>query len=177
MSEWSTYQKISFVGRLPNGSLLNQNDPPIRKPLSEFANFLLQAKQTGGEKAGKHYGVGTILQYLSGVKTYLFKKFKALAFFSVTPDWWSDLYNSLRCRAAVAAIARGESVTKKAIGLSRKALTNCVLWLMRQQDERLGYEERCILVTLYHAVGRGEVSTSAWNNAEWNVDHEFLSLK
>lgn len=163
---------------LPNGSLANQSDPPIRKPLSEFANYLLQAKQTGGEKAGKHYGVGTILQYLSGVKTFLFKKFKALAFSGNNPDWWSDLYNSLRCRAAVAAIARGESVTKKAIGLSRKALKNCVLWLMRQNDEVLGYEERCILVILYHAVGRGgEVSTSAWNNAEWNEDHEFLSLK
>ncbi|KAL7500099.1 hypothetical protein ACHAWT_009486 [Skeletonema menzelii] len=163
---------------LPNGSLVNQNDPPIRKPLSEFANYLLQAKQKSGEKKGKHYGVGTILQYLSGVKTYLFKKYKALAFSGVTPDWWSDLYNSLRCRAAVAAISRGESVTKKAIGLSRKALINCCIWLMRQDNESLGYEERCILVILYHAVGRGgEVSTSAWNNAEWNVDHEFLSLK
>jgi len=163
---------------LQNGSLLNQNDPPIRKPLSEFANFLLQVKQTSGEKDGKHYSVGTILQYLSGVKTFLFKKFKELSYFGVTPDWWSDLYNSLRCRAAVAAISRGESVTRKAVGLSRKALINCCRWLMRQEDQRLGYEERCILVTLYHAVGRGgEVSTSAWNNAEWNVDHEFLSLK
>lgn len=163
---------------LPNGSLANQNDPPIRKPLSEFANYLLQAKQKSGERKGKHYGVGTILQYLSGVKTYLFKKYKPLAFSGINPDWWSDLYNSLRCRAAVAAISRGESVTKKAIGLSRKALINCCIWLMRQDDASLGYEERCILVILYHAVGRGgEVSTSAWNNAEWNVDHEFLSLK
>ncbi len=162
---------------LSNNSMSNPNDPPIRQPLSEFANFLLNYKQkSGGEE--KHLSVGTQLQYLSGVKTFLFKKFKPLKFYGTDPDWWTDLYNSLRCRAAVAAISRGEAVSKKAIGLSKEAIKNCCRWLMKQENEALGCEERCILVILFHSVGRGgEVSTSTWDEAEWNVDQEFLSLK
>ena len=50
---------------------------------------------------------------------------------------------------------------------------------MKQHDlfEARGYEERCILCTLFHAVGRGgEVSTATWDNAYWNEELQHFSL-
>jgi hypothetical protein len=157
---------------LDNGSLSNANDPPIRKKMAEFANYLFNAKKTDG----KNLMTKVQLQYLSGVKTVLFTEHKALTYTN-TCDWYEELYSGLRIRASVASIARGESVSKKTVGFSRQTLANCCRFLMHQESEALGYEERCVILVLYHAVGRGgEVSTSTWNSAQWEDGREFLSF-
>lgn len=162
---------------LENGSLANTNDPPIRKKMAEFANYLFNAKKKkSGKDSGKNLKTKVQLQYLSGVKTVLFDEHKALAFTN-TCDWYEELYSGLRLRASVAAIARGEAISKKTVGFSRKTLANCCRFLMKQENEGLGYEERCVILILFHAVGRGgEVSTSTWNSAQWEEEREFLSL-
>lgn len=79
----------------------------------------------------------------------------------------------------MAAIAHGhvEAISKKIVAFSRKTLANCCRFLMKQDNEALGYEERCVILFLFHAVGRGgEVSTSTWIFAQWDDDHEFLFL-
>ena len=79
----------------------------------------------------------------------------ALGFRSDSPEWYDQLYRGLRMNAIVDCIKRGGKVTKKAVDVSKKAMRECLLFLLLQHNESLGYQERAIMFILYHAVGRG----------------------
>ena len=64
----------------------------------------------------------------------------------------------------------GGNMTKKVVGFGREVLVEICDYLMNQEDEALGCEERCIIALLYAAVGRGgEVSFTTWNSARWEL--------
>mmetsp|Transcript_28891 Transcript_28891/g.44624 ORF Transcript_28891/g.44624 Transcript_28891/m.44624 type:complete len:533 (-) Transcript_28891:285-1883(-) len=68
-------------------------------------------------------------------------------------------------------------MTKKAVGFGREVLVEICDYLMNQEDEALGCEERCIIALLYAAVGRdGEVSFTTWNSARWDKAREHLAF-
>ena len=179
---FSDLKQVFICGEVQgNGSLSNPNDPPIRKYMAEFANYLLTYQKKGAVKEGtsKYYAVNVMKQHFTTMKSIMFKKFPPLGFAGKDPDWYNDLLTSLKVRASTNAIARGELISKKAVGMTRDALKECCAYLMKQHDlfEARGYEERCILCTLFHAVGRGgEVSTATWDNAYWNEELQHFSL-
>ena len=94
---------------LGNGSMDNANNPPIRKCLAEFSNFLLNRKVSGG----KHHAPGAVGQFFSTFKATLFKKFKPLGYTGSSPDWHMELYHGLCMRASTGATKRGEKIRKK----------------------------------------------------------------
>ena len=69
----------------------------------------------------------------------------ALGFRSDSPEWYDQLYRGLRMNAIVECIKRGGKVTKKAVGVSKKAMRECLLFLLLQHNESLGYQERAII--------------------------------
>lgn len=141
---------------LENGSLSNANDPPIRRCLAEFANWMLQRKKGDGS----HHRPMGAQQTFSSLKTVLFKKFKPLGYAGDRPDWYTELYHGMLMRSTSGAIARGEKVRKKAVGMPRRVLFECAKHLA-QVNTAQSYEERAILTTLYSACGRsGEVATA-----------------
>ncbi|EJK44324.1 hypothetical protein THAOC_37144, partial [Thalassiosira oceanica] len=156
---------------LQPGVPADPNSPEIMGVMGEFANFLLVRTKPGGDP----YAPLTSAQYFSSFKTVLFKKFKGLAYRSSTPEWYEQLYRGLRMKATVECIKRGGRVTKKAVGMSTEALKSTALFLLKQDNKSLGYEDRAILVTLYHAVGRGgEVDSSTWESAQYDTDRSML---
>ena len=153
---------------LANGSMLSST-PPIAPVLSQFSQYLFEEKKSDGDPLAPLVQV----QYLSGVKSVLFKKFKPLAYTGDSPQWYEELYRGLNLRATALAIKRGAKVTKKHVGLVRKTLLAMLLYLVKHSDN--GYEERAVIAMLYHAVGRGsEVAATTWESAEWDDDKQFL---
>jgi hypothetical protein len=149
---------------LENGSLGNPYDPPARKVFAEFATFLIGYKFVDSDGKEKFYQPGSILQYFSTLKAMLFKHFKPLGYFTEEPDWYKDLYGGLRfCTSAVCILCGGLTLSEMS------------LFLMKQNDQVLGYEERCVLVILFHAVGHGgEIAASTWNSAHWVEDRQMI---
>jgi hypothetical protein len=161
---------------LENGSLANPNDPPIRKVMAEMASYIVTKKYI---KDGKetYFKPDTALQYFSTFKALLFTRFRPLGYFTTNPDWYDQLYQGMKVRMATACILRGEKISEKAIGVSRETLLKMCLFLLKQEDQVLGCEERCVLVILFHAVGRGgEISASTWDSTSWDEDRQMLVL-
>mmetsp|Transcript_12653 Transcript_12653/g.18593 ORF Transcript_12653/g.18593 Transcript_12653/m.18593 type:complete len:184 (-) Transcript_12653:11-562(-) len=159
--------------------MANQLDPPIRRKLVDFSIFLLGYKCGTSRGAGTYFRSGTAAQYISALKTKLFNRFRPLRFGlgRDDPEWCDDICRSLKMRATAAAIARGDIVAEKAVGVARQTIIEMSKHLMDQADESLGYEERAVLTTLYHAVGRGgEVSASTWDSSYWELDREHFVL-
>ena len=147
------------------------NNPNIIGVAAELANYILERKKASGDA----YSPLTAAQYFSSWKTALVKNFPGLAYRDSCPEWYEQLYRGLRMKATVECIKRGGRVSKKAIGMSEEALKSTALFLLKQDDATLGNEERAILVTLYHAVGRaGEVDSSVWDFATYDVDRAML---
>ncbi|EJK45785.1 hypothetical protein THAOC_35583 [Thalassiosira oceanica] len=156
---------------LQPGVPADPNSPAIMGVSAEVAHFILEKKTSSGNA----YSPLTAAQYFSSWKTALFKKFPGLAYRSSCPEWYEQLYRGLRMKATVECIKRGGRVSKKAVGMSAETLKSTALFLLKQEDANLGYEERAILVTLYHAVGRGgEVDSSVWNFASYDEDRAMI---
>ena len=118
-----------------------------------------------------------ILQYFTTMKAMFFQRFEALAFKGPSPKWYLSLHASLKLRVAADCLVRGGKMTKKAVGFGREVLIEICDYLMKQEDQALGCEERCILALLYAAVGRGgEVSYATWNSARWDKAREHLAF-
>ena len=76
-------------------------------------------------------------------------------------------------------MARGDMLYEKTPGFSRDAIVGSCSYSLTQREysEALGYEERFLLSTLFHAVGRGgEVSTLTWNTVDWNETLQCLCV-
>lgn len=156
---------------LENGSMANAANPPIRKMMAEFANFLRTRKKAGG---GFHQVQG-MLQFFSTFKAALFKKFPPLEYAGSSPEWYSELYNGLGNRASAEAMKRGEKLRNKAVGIPRNGIVGSAKYLLKE-DTAESYEERAVLTVVFSSTGRsGEVATSSWENMRYEEDQDHLA--
>ena len=170
---WDDLLEEDVCGPILPGGIPLSNDPPCSTMMAEFANYLLNDTK---KNSVEPYAPYTTLGFYSSFKAVLFKKFKPLGYRTDSPDWYEHLYRGLRMRASVECIKRGGKLKKKAVGMSLAAMKNSLLFLLKQEGS-LGYEERAIIVTLYHAVGRAsEVDSSVWESASWDADRGMLTL-
>ena len=148
--------------------------PPIANYMEKWCSYLFSMKKNSGDD----YQPWVVVQYLSSFKTVLFKRFKPLGYIDESPSWYTDLYHGLRLKACNACLARGGRLSKKAIGFAKDTLRECCLYLLMHRDnQEQAVEERAVLTTLYHAVGRGgEVALSAWENLYWDDDRQHLAM-
>ena len=144
--------------------------PKIQRVFLEFGTFLLNALS---EQTNSNLAPGSQRQYFSGVKTLFMKKFPHLAMFQRwNLDWYNEIYAAIRNRGNAAAIKRGEPLEKRTKGVHAQLLESICDALMKEGTSD-AMEERSVLLSLYHSVGRGgEVSTSNWESATWEVIHE-----
>eukprot|EP00985_Skeletonema_marinoi_P032059 scaffold38022_cov219-Skeletonema_marinoi.AAC.1 len=178
-----------------NDSMANPRHPPIVKLMEEFAQFLVEYEKNPGEEDDvdddgenelemlfsstgreEYNGLapGSILGHFTRLKSRLFKRFQPLGFQGDMPDWYGNLHRSLKNRVVSACIARGGTVSKKTVGIGRKALANMCEYFFGQ-NTAMGYEKRCVLAVVFAAVGRGgEISFTQWDGVRWNVDREHL---
>ena len=151
---------------LNNGSLANANDPPIRKMMAEFATHLLNRKLLNGN----YHRPGAVVQFFSTFKAVLFKRFKPLGYVGPSPDWYTELLHGLEMRATNAAMARGEKVKNKTMGIPRSVLFDCAQYLLSLNTAQ-AIEERAVIVNLYAACGRsGEVTTQTWDHMTYDPE-------
>jgi hypothetical protein len=92
--------------------------------LSRFCTFLTQLKQP----SGLWYKSGSLIQYLSGCKTVLDKKFKRHKLFQ--DNWYNELRTSLKMRLNTAAMKRGEAVSDKKVAGCRVLCVFAILFLI-----------------------------------------------
>jgi len=86
-------QQCKKVDEFEKEDFLRDNGKGVETVAREYATFLLSYQWTDG----KHFKVGTALQYLSGWKSYLSKKFpdvKMLREKYSESEWYDDLYVS-----------------------------------------------------------------------------------
>ncbi|EJK63683.1 hypothetical protein THAOC_15645, partial [Thalassiosira oceanica] len=156
---------------LENGTMENRNNPPIAPYMAQFSQFLLDDVKPGGNP----YAPKVTVQYLSGFKTALFKKFPPLTSTNETPEWYDELYQGLNLRSTAECIRRGGKVSRKTVGFPHDTLLVMVLFLMTQLKAALGYEERAVLVLLFHVIGRAmELASTTWESASWDPDRDML---
>ena len=161
---------------LSNGSLVNEHNPPIKDKMWKFANYLYEYRKQDGK--GDPLAPKVVMQYFTSIKSMLFTKFKPLGYTGNSPKWYNDVYKCLDLKVKVACIARGGTISKKAVGMPREVLGYCCEALMKQDNFSISSEKRSILVALFHAVGRGvEVSTANWNSSYWNAQLQLFTLQ
>ena len=153
---------------------LKDNDGEyVKKAFYKFASFLLHHKKKGG----KNYKPDTQTQYLSNVKNVIVKRFPKEPVLKPNYDeamWYHDLLAGLRVRGRAEAIKRGDSVKDATLGIRHKLLFRICKYLCTVGSRRI-IQERAILTTLYHAVGRGgEVATCNFSLLRWDDDDETL---
>ena len=159
---------------LENGSMESAHNPPISVVFGQFAQLLLEEKKDNGDACAPMVCV----QHFCNMKACLFKRFKPLGFRGESPDWCEELHRGLKLRVKAECIKRGAKIVKKATGFSRATLLACLLFIMKQDNEALGCEERAVLTNLFHAVGRAtELEASTWESARWDNDREFLAYE
>lgn len=111
---------------------------------------------------------GSQAQYLSGVKTFLCKKFPKDPYFK-DPSTYKEFYKRLRIRSRVDAIKRGKSPEDKTEGLHADLLRRINHELISQNR----FYDRAVLNALYHEVGRSsEVALWTWESTKWNSCQE-----
>ena len=103
------------------------------------------------------------------------KKFKR-AIANARSTWVPEVVKKLEMRAAVAAILRGEPVTKKKKSIRRRLHRRIVQHALKD-NSKAAYEMRAVLNMLRSSVGRsGEVSTANWQFAEWDEEDKVLLM-
>eukprot|EP00542_Grammatophora_oceanica_P003567 CAMPEP_0194065926 /NCGR_PEP_ID=MMETSP0009_2-20130614/85740_1 /TAXON_ID=210454 /ORGANISM="Grammatophora oceanica, Strain CCMP 410" /LENGTH=749 /DNA_ID=CAMNT_0038718827 /DNA_START=67 /DNA_END=2316 /DNA_ORIENTATION=+ len=164
-------QKVKLLEDWTKEDVVQSN---VEKTLGQFAGFLIFHEYN---EKGKRYTVGSMLQRLSGAKTYLSNKFGAPSYLDEKhPDgrWYVDLRHGLNNRARAFAIKKGEAILKEANALRRKLLKQIGEALL-EDGSKQAMESRALLMMLYHAVGRaGEVSTINFDLFRWDDDDEAV---
>jgi hypothetical protein len=166
-------QRIPLLADITLADLKPGADNKIVKAFNSFATYLMTKKM----KNGKHFRPFCQVQYLSNVKNLLAKKFPRAVLLKKNHDeclWYTDLMFALKLRGRAAAIKRGENVRDRTQGIRRTLLIRLCDHLLKVGSAK-ALEQRAILLTLYHSVGRGgEVSTLNFNNLRWSEDDEML---
>ena len=156
---------------LENGSIATDT-PPIAGVMSELTEYLFHVDKCNGNP----YAPLVRAQHLSQFKAALFDKFKPLSYGNQgEPQWYNELYRGLKLRASALCIKMGGTISKKHVGFPKKVLAECVKYLLERYDDGTGYEERAVLVMLFHAVGRSsEVAVTTWDSASWDEERQML---
>ena len=139
----------------------------------KFAAYLLNLTMENG----KHYAVGTKVGYFRGWLSKLNKinKFKT-AVVEARNTWAPEVLKKLEMRACVAAIKRGEAITKRKKPI-RRLLHKRIVTHSLKENTSSGYKIRAVLNMLRSSVGRsGEVSTANWRFSEWCQEEEVLMM-
>lgn len=152
----------------------------IKKRLSEYSHYLINRKKHNTNKSEKseYLKPGTAQQYLSNAKNAISIKLKHKATFLLKdhPDakWYKELYDQIYIRACVKAIKRGDPIKSATLSIRHKLLNKIAEQLVKRGDAA-AYEDRAVVVTLYHAVGRGgEVSHTYFEGMHWSEEDEAL---
>ena len=138
-----------------------------------FGVYILHLKQDGG----KHYGVGTKVGYFRGWLAGLDKvqKFKS-AVSEARSTWFPDVVKKVEMRASVAAIRRGEAISRRKRPIRRALLLRLVKHVLKSNSPE-AYRMRAVLNMLRSSVGRsGEVSTASWAFSEWSPEDDVLLM-
>jgi hypothetical protein len=145
----------------------------VKSAFRRFATFLRQHILA----SGLHYKPDTQTQCLSNAKNALAKKHSSVTMLRTKhPDceWYSELLGHLRIRGRAEAVKRGETIKDSTVGIRGKLLARISDRLFKDGTQ-LSLCERAIVLTLYHAVGRGsEVSTCNFDLFRWDEDEECL---
>ena len=110
--EFDKFAKLQKIPSLQNLTVdVLTADPPLGAEaiLGQFSMYMLT---DGKNRKDEGFKVGTLLQYLSGVKTVLAKKFPG-TFRDADDEWYSELYSSLDMRGRVMCIRSGKPVSEK----------------------------------------------------------------
>ena len=149
-------------------------DPPLGAEaiLGQFSMYMLT---DGKNRKDEGFKVGTLLQYLSGVKTVLAKKFPG-TFRDADDEWYSELYSSLDMRGRVMCIRSGKPVSEKTMPMRRGVLVLVGNYLCKESTPD-AFETRAAICSIRQACGRGgEVSTSVWDTAYWDEEESLVTL-
>lgn len=173
------YNAFAALQGIPLLGTTTLDDPEqVKTNFRSFASFLIGHKM----KNGRHYAPDTQCQYLSNAKNALAKStlvkgHKNANMFKKDHEefeWFTDLLSGLKSRGRAEAIRRGEAVRQSTRAIRRKLLTRIAEHLLKK-GTAASMEERAVLLTLYHAVGRGgEVSTTNFDLMQWDEDDEAL---
>lgn len=132
----------------------------------KFADYLL--KHEDGE--GETLSAGTALQYLSGAKTIVKKKYPRNPIFKTSDDeddWYSNLRDELEDRIYRRCLEQGIALSEKSMGIDRDMLTQIVTALMHRNTPEV-FLARSALVSTWQASGRsGEASLTALQSLKW----------
>ncbi len=155
---WRILKILLFVNGWNNlrSSLLITKRPQAKSEEEDDvdANELDILFDSTGREEYNGLAPGTILGNFTRLKSRLFYKFKPLGFQNDMPDWYFHLHRDLKNRVVRECINRGGTISKKTVGIGRKALSNmCDFFFV--QDNASGYEKRCVLAVVFAAVGRG----------------------
>jgi hypothetical protein len=166
-------QKIKILSDLTEDDLKVGPDNKVVKAFRSFATYLMDKTK----KDGTHFRPFSQVQYLSNVKNVLAKKFPKAVLLKVDNEeskWYTELLCGLKLRGRAAAIKRGENVRDRTMGIRRKLLIRLCDHLLMVGTVK-AMEQRAILLTLYHSVGRAsEASILNLYNMHWSEDDEML---
>jgi hypothetical protein len=85
-------------------------------------------------------------------------------------DWFSELYHRVEMRACALAIKRGDPVKTATLGIRRELFSRICKAHMKLSTSA-SYEERAVVVSLHHAVGRGgEISGTTFEGMQWSEE-------
>jgi hypothetical protein len=166
-------QGIKPLSELTEDDLKVGPDNKVMKAFKSFATYLMGKTK----KDGTHFRPFSQVQYLSNVKNVLAKKFPKAELLKVDHDeskWYTQLLHGLKLRGRAEAIKRGENVRDRTLGIRRKLLIRLCDHLLKVGTVK-AMEQRAILLTLYHSVGRAsEASFLNLHNMYWSEDDEML---
>jgi hypothetical protein len=117
----------------------------------------------------------TALQYFSGIKMELIGKYRNNDIWK-NESWCTSINKGIERNISERCFNLGISICEKAPPIGRELLKRIACALILQNDIE-GYEKRAVIVMTFLAVGRsGEVASTSWNSAYWNLDDENLTL-
>jgi hypothetical protein len=179
---YAAQNDMTLIDDMTLDMLTNNDGQYIKTCLEGYAQYLIELPKKRATQEGEkdeYYKPGTQTQYLSNAKNRISKKFpKATVIQKGHPDnaWFKSLYDTLFVRACVLAIKRGEQIKSSTLGIRKKLLLRIAKALVDIGSAN-SYEERAVILSLYHAVGRGgEISNTTFEAMEWNEEEAALFL-
>jgi hypothetical protein len=148
--------------------------------LQKFATYLM----TYTSKATKsQISLGTMLQYLSGAKETLLRRFPNASIFndgdykfSTNNSWYKKIINELYKQMIRQCIEKGEAISDTTIPLGREGCIKCITAMVKQQTSDAVEKAFAINITR-NGVGRGgEAGFANYRLVYWDFEEQCLSM-
>lgn len=135
----------------------------------EFGKYLCEAAVD--KDSGDLIMLGTALQYISGIKELIKKKYPENEIFSPTAiEWYTKLREDMTSVICARCILGGVAICDKAPNLGRKIMGSMCLYLMSVNSKEAA-ATRLSMAMSWQCIGRtGEASKSTWDLSEWDMD-------